>query len=199
MRRSVFAELQRRHVYKVGAAYAVGGWLLVQVITQVFPIYEISTHVQRIFVGAIVAGFPLALVLAWLFDLTPEGIVLTSDFTSESEAPAVIAQRRGMDRKLNVVLGVLLLAGLIYEGLNRTVWTKPETEPAGAIADKSIAVLPFENLSEDKANAYFAVGIQDEILTRLAKIGQLKVISRTFAAYNLTRLLNLMAFEPATR
>ena len=180
---SLWNELQRRHVYKVGAAYAVAGWLLVQVITQVFPIYDVSSHAQRIFVGVIIAGFPVALLLAWLFDVTPEGIVRTSAVATESQVPVVIEQRRGVDRKLNVVLGVLLLAGLTYEGVSRTIWKPPGTQKAGAIADKSIAVLPFENLSEDKANAYFATGIQDEILTRLSKIGALKVISRTSTAH----------------
>ncbi|MDE0856734.1 MAG: hypothetical protein OSA97_20155, partial [Nevskia sp.] len=72
---SFFAELQRRHVYKVGAMYAVAGWLLVQVVTQVLPVFDVSPLMQRVIVLAIVAGFPLALVLAWVFDLTPQGIV----------------------------------------------------------------------------------------------------------------------------
>jgi len=177
---SFFAELQRRHVYKVGAAYAVAGWLLVQVITQVFPIYEISTHVQRIFVGVIIAGFPVALMLAWLFDLTPQGIVRTKAQPAEGETPAVQQDRRSTDRKLNYVLAMLLLVAVGGFIAERTV-----LEPAQSVAesvsklDKSIAVLPFENLSDDKANEYFASGIQDEILARLSKIAALKVISRT--------------------
>jgi len=174
---SFFAELKRRHVYKVGAMYAVAGWLLVQVVTQVLPVFEVSTLGQRILVLIVVAGFPVALVLAWLFDLTPEGIVRTPDAPAGGEAPATVQQRRGMDRKLNYLLGGLLALSLGYVVLERTV---PRGGAAtAAAADKSIAVLPFDNLSDDKANAYFAEGMQDEILTRLAGINQLKVISRT--------------------
>ncbi len=177
---SFFGELQRRHVYKVGAMYAVAGWLLVQVITQVFPIYDISAHVQRVFVGVIVAGFPVAVVLAWLFDITPAGIVRTESLPASGESPAAVRERRGTDRKLNYVLGALLVIGIGYVVLEHALLSRPADAPAVAAAqDKSIAVLPFENLSDDKANAYFAEGIQDEILTRLAKIGALKVIART--------------------
>jgi TolB-like protein/Tfp pilus assembly protein PilF len=177
---SFFAELQRRHVYKVGAMYAVAGWLLVQVITQVFPIYEISAHVQRIFVGAIIAGFPLALILAWLFDLTPTGIVRTESLPASGESVAAVRERRGTDRKLNYVLVALVVIGIGYFIAERTVLKtgQPASEAAGKL-DKSIAVLPFENLSDDKSNTYFADGIQDEVLTRLSRIGALKVISRT--------------------
>ena len=182
-RGSFLAELQRRHVYKVGAMYAVAGWLLVQVVTQVFPIYEISAHVQRILVGVIIAGFPVALGLAWLFDLTPEGIVRTRDVPEAPRADTPAASpgaRRSLERRLNIVLGALLVIAAGYLGAERSVLRAhggPETTPDGT--DVSVAVLPFENLSEDKANGYFAEGIQDEILTRLAKIGSLRVTSRT--------------------
>jgi TolB-like protein/Flp pilus assembly protein TadD len=177
---SFFAELQRRHVYKVGAMYAVAGWLLVQVITQVFPIYDISTHVQRVFVGGIVAGFPVALVLAWLFDITPAGIVRTTELPASGEGLAAVRERRSTDRKLNYVLGALLVIGIGYVILDHSLLRRSvDAKVIDAANDKSIAVLPFENLSDDKANGYFAVGIQDEILTRLAKIGALRVVSRT--------------------
>lgn len=176
---SFFGELQRRHVYKIGAMYAVAGWLLVQVITQVFPIYEISAHVQRIFVGVIVAGFPVALVLAWLFDLTPTGIVRTEALPADGETSATQQDRRSTDRKLNYLLGLLLVLGLGYFLIGRFGAGSPTLDAASLALDKSIAVLPFENLSDEKSNGYFAVGIQDEVLTRLAKIGTLKVVSRT--------------------
>src|ERR1039457_5761467 len=179
---SFFAELQRRHVYKVGAAYAVAGWLLVQVVTQVFPIFEVSTLVQRIIVLAIVAGFPLALILSWLFDITSQGIVRTGMLPASGEAPALQRERLGIDRKLNYVLGALLLVASAYFAAERVGLingSRKASIAATAILEKSIAVLPFENRSEDKANAYFADGIQDEILTRLSKIADLKVISRT--------------------
>jgi hypothetical protein len=176
---SFFAELQRRNVYKVGAMYAVAGWLLVQVVTQVFPVFHVSERIQQLIVLAIVAGFPLALVLSWIYELTPQGIVRTDEVAPD----ASITRHTG--QQLNrAIIGVLLLAVLML--LANKFW--PHTVPPAAEAgnpaetvanDKSIAVLPFENLSDDKANAYFAEGIQDEILTRLAKIGALKVISRT--------------------
>ncbi len=180
VQRSFFAELQRRHVYKVGAMYAVAGWLLVQVATQVFPFFDISNAAVRWVVIAVVAGFPIALVLAWLFDITPEGIVRTEQLPPSGEVASAVRIRRSTERKLNYVLGALLLIALAYVVLARSGrvdrWLGGANVDGG---DQSIAVLPFENLSDDKANAYFAVGIQDEILTRLAKVHTLKVISRT--------------------
>src|SRR6267154_5941741 len=90
-----FAELQRRHVYKVGAAYAVAGWLVVQIVTQVFPIFEVSALAQRIIVLVIVAGFPVTLVLTWLFDVTSQGIVRTGELPASGEAPAARHARLG--------------------------------------------------------------------------------------------------------
>jgi TolB-like protein/Tfp pilus assembly protein PilF len=182
---SFFAELQRRHVYKVGAMYAVAGWLIVQVITQVFPIYEISMHVQRIFVGVVIALFPVAVVLAWLFDVTPAGIVRTEALPVQGETQAAQQERRDTGRKLNYVLAAMLLLALGYFVAERTVLKVTDTGASqiSASNEKSIAVLPFENLSDEKSNAYFAAGIQDEILTRLAKVGALKVISRISTAH----------------
>src|SRR6516164_2244158 len=99
-RPSFFAELQRRHVYKVGAMYGVAGWLLVQVVTQVLPVFDVSALGQRILVLLVVAGSPVALVLAWLFDITPQGIVRTPDAPPAAESPAAARGREGMDRKL---------------------------------------------------------------------------------------------------
>ncbi|MBV8062150.1 MAG: hypothetical protein JOY51_01065, partial [Nevskia sp.] len=177
---SFFSELQRRNVYKVGAMYAVAGWLLVQIVTQVLPVFDVSALGQRILVLIVVAGFPVALVLAWIYEPTPQGIVRTDDVARG----ASITNQTG--HKLNrAIIGTLSLAVLVL--LARLLWPHAATQaaagatpPAAAAAgDKSIAVLPFDNLSDDKANGYFAVGIQDEILTRLAKIGALKVVSRT--------------------
>ena len=170
--RSFFSELKRRNVYKIGAMYAVAGWLLVQIATQVLPIFNVSALVQRVIVLIVVAGFPIALVLSWIYELTPEGIART-DQVAPSDS---IARYTG--RKLNIItIGVLGLA-VIFLLAQRYILPQKPVETV-AVSDKSVAVLPFENLSDDKANAYFAEGIQDEILTRLAKIGALKVISRT--------------------
>ncbi|MDB5969528.1 MAG: hypothetical protein JWQ90_1978 [Hydrocarboniphaga sp.] len=197
--RSFFAELQRRNVYKVGAMYAVAGWLLVQIVTQVFPIFEVSALVQRIIVLAIVAGFPLALVLSWIYELTPQGIVKTEDVAIDTSS----AQHTG--QQLNrAIIGVLLLAVLML--LARLLWPHSSQPPASgddkiaAVGNtKSIAVLPFENLSDDKSNAYFASGIQDEILTRLAGIADLKVISRTSTQKYASRPDNLKTVAAEVR
>ena len=178
---SVFAELQRRHVYKVGAAYAVGGWLLVQVITQVFPIYEISTHVQRIFVGVIVAGFPVALVLAWLFDITPRGIVRTDALQVDGETTQARHERAGMDRRLNYVPGALLLLAVgfvVFEqgGLTGARTVAPD---ATTTAEPSIAVLPFVNESGDSDQQYFSDGLSEDLITALSQSSRLRVIGRS--------------------
>jgi len=171
--RSFLQELRRRNVYKAGAAYAVVGWLIVQIATQVLPLFDVSPLALRVIVLVIVAGFPIVLILSWVYEVTPEGIVRTGDV----EPTESITRETG--RRLNaVIIGVLALA-VVFLVAQRYVFPQRAATPAVAIVDKSIAVLPFENLSEDKTNAFFAQGIQDEILTRLAKIGALKVISRT--------------------
>ena len=170
---SFFTELKRRNVYKVAVAYAIVGWLLVQVATQVFPFFEIPNWAVRLIVLAIVIGFPIALVLAWAFELTPEGIKRTE--VADAMPPASVGRKRYTWIYI-VVIGAVISGALFfigrYTGQNKTA--APNDIPG-----KSIAVLPFESLSEDKNNAYFAEGVQDEILTRLAKVADLKVISRT--------------------
>ena len=173
-----FVELKRRNVYKVAIAYAVVAWLLMQIATQVFPFLEIPNWAIRLVIMLIVIGFPIALVIAWAFELTPEGLKRT-EFADE--LPKKSSRNRAW-------IFVVIIAGAMSVGLfflgRYTASKQSEPSNAGtqsvrAISEKSIAVLPFENRSEDKANAYFADGIQDEILTRLSKIADLKVISRT--------------------
>jgi TolB-like protein len=166
-----FIELKRRNVYKVAVAYAVVAWLLIQVATQVFPFFEIPNWTVRLVVLLIIIGFPIALVIAWAFELTPEGLQRTE---VADAAPA----RRSRSRAW---IYVVLIAGAASAGLfflgRFTASTKQSV--SAEVSSKSIAVLPFDNLSRDPDNAYFASGIQDEIITRLAKIADLKVISRT--------------------
>ena len=158
-----FAELKRRNVYKIAVAYGVVAWLLIQIATQVFPFFEIPNSSVRFVIILLVLGFPVALVLAWIFELTPEGIKRT-----EGVAPAE-SIRRSTGRKLDfVIIGTLVIV------IAALVW--PRFLPA---REKSIAVLPFENFSAEKENAFLADGIQDDLLTNLAKIKDLKVISRT--------------------
>ncbi len=168
--RNFFAELKRRNVYKAAIAYAVVAWLLLQAASILFPTFEAPPWVMKVFVAVIVLGFPVALVFAWAFELTPEGLKRTEDVDLSKS----IARTTG--RKLDfLIIGVLLIviAVFAYQRFG------PGLKVSAAAPEKSIAVLPFENRSEDKANAYFADGIQDEILTRLSKIADLKVISRT--------------------
>ena len=166
-----FTELKRRNVYKVAVAYAVVAWLLIQVATQVFPFFEVPNWAVRFVVLLIIIGFPIALVIAWAFELTPEGLKRTE------VADALPAQRSRSRAWIYVVLiAGALSAGLFFLG-RFTASTKQSV--SAEVSSKSIAVLPFDNLSRDPDNAYFASGIQDEIITRLAKIADLKVISRT--------------------
>jgi len=171
-----FAELKRRNVYKVAVAYAVVAWLLIQVATQVFPFFELPNWAVQMVVLAMVIGFPIAVVCSWAFEMTPEGIKLERDIDRR------VTRQTG--RKLTALITVVaaLAAGVTtFRFLHSERGTAQERQASltAEIGSKSIAVLPFENLSEEKANAYFAEGIQDEILTRLSKIADLKVISRT--------------------
>ncbi len=176
-----FAELKRRNVYKVAVAYIVGGWALSQGIAQVFPVFDVPNWIIRLIVLLIILGLPVALVLAWMFELTPQGIqrTATADAMPAADKPKKYAWL------YIVVIGAVVSIGLFllgrYSAGNRTPRqdaSAARTE-AATVAEKSIAVLPFDNLSRDPDNAYFAEGIQDEILTRLSKIGALKVISRS--------------------
>ena len=172
-----FAELKRRNVYKVAVAYAVVGWLLIQIATQVFPFFEMPNWGIRLVVLIIAIGFPIALFIAWAFELTPEGIKSTED------ADATAKQSRGRAWIYVAVVGAVLSVGLFVLGRYTAGNATPRhSEAATAIPAKSIAILPFENLSEEKANAYFAEGVKDEILTKLAAVRDLKVISRTSTA-----------------
>ncbi len=169
-----FSELKRRNVYKVAVAYAVVGWLLIQVATQVFPFLEIPNWAIRLVIFVTALGFPAALVIAWAFELTPQGL-------KRMDAPDLLPEKSAPRRAW---IYVVIIAGAISVSLfflGR--YTAPNKQGEQAeVSTKSIAVLPFENLSEEKANAYFADGIQNEILTKLAGIGDLKVISRSSAA-----------------
>ncbi|MEY2577168.1 MAG: eukaryotic-like serine/threonine-protein kinase [Verrucomicrobiota bacterium] len=172
---SFFAELKRRNVYKVAVAYAVIAWLLIQAASILFPTFEAPTWVMKVFVVIVAAGFPIALVIAWAFEMTPEGMKRTEDVSPEEKIPQ---WSRRKFAALILVIAICAAALLGYQVFRTKPTITAASEPAG-VPTKSIAVLPFENLSEDKANAYFADGIQDEILTRLSKIADLKVISRT--------------------
>jgi TolB-like protein len=167
--RNFFSELKRRNVYKVAVAYIVAGWALSQGIAQVFPVFEVPIWVIRLLVLLIIVGLPVALFLAWTFEMTPTGLKRTE------AADAAGQQSKSRAWIYVALIGAAISVALFFVGR----YTAPIQRGAAGPAEKSIAILPFENLSEEKGNAYFAEGVQDEILTRLAKIADLKVISRT--------------------
>ncbi len=169
-----FSELKRRNVYKVAVAYAVVGWLIAQIATQIFPFLEIPNWVVRLVIVLIAIGFPIALVIAWAFEATPQGIKRTEVADAKHE------HSRGKTWIYVVFIGAAISVALFFVG-RYTAGNNPSAARTELLA-KSIAVLPFENLSDDKGAAYFADGIQDEILTKLASIADLKVISRTSTA-----------------
>src|SRR5438309_5677661 len=166
-----FSELKRRNVYKVAVAYIVAGWALSQGIAQVFPVFDIPNWVIRLIVVLIIIGLPIALVLAWSFEITPQGIKRTETADAMPEA----TRKKKHIWIYVVVIGAVLSIGLFFLGR----FTALNTASPARTSNKSIAVLPFENLSRDPDNAFFAEGVQDEILTRLAKVADLKVIART--------------------
>jgi TolB-like protein/Tfp pilus assembly protein PilF len=171
-----FSELKRRNVYKVGIAYIVAGWALSQGIAQVFPVFDVPNWIIRLVVLLIIIGLPIALVLAWAFEITPEGIKRTE---TADAMPGVTPQKKHAWMYV-VVIGAVVSIGLFLLGRYSASHAAEDGLPGGpSIPQKSIAVLPFDNLSRDPDNAYFAEGVQDEILTRLAKVADLKVISRT--------------------
>ncbi len=167
-----FGELKRRNVYKVAVAYIVAGWALSQGIAQVFPVFDVPNWIIRLIVLLVILGLPIALVLAWMFEITPQGIKRTET----ADAMPSATRRKKHVWIYVVVIGAAISIGLFF--LGRYSAGNKTASPAG-ISNKSIAVLPFDNLSRDPDNAYFAEGVQDEILTRLAKVADLKVISRT--------------------
>ena len=173
MKGNFFAELKRRNVYKVAVAYIVAGWALSQGIAQVFPVFDVPNWAIRIIVLLIILGFPVAVVLAWAFELTPEGLKRTEDVD-----PIVAARAPKKHLWIYVVaIGAALSIGLFFLGR----YTARSSEAASNLPVKSIAVLPFENLSDDKNTAYFSDGITEEILNALAQIPNLKVAARRSA------------------
>jgi TolB-like protein/Tfp pilus assembly protein PilF len=155
-----FEELQRRKVYRVAAAYVVAAGFLIQIASATFPAWELPNWSLRLVIVLLLIGFPIAVLLAWAYDITPQGI------QSTPKTP-------GVHRRRNLIL-LIVTAVIVSASAGFFLWPRAVSQKI----DKSVAVLPFQNLSSDPENAYFADGIQEEVLTRLGKIADLKVISR---------------------
>ena len=174
-----FSELKRRNVYKVAVAYAVVAWLLVQAASILFPTFEAPPWVMKVFVAVVVLGFPIALVFSWAFEITPEGLKRES----EVEAGESITNHTG--RK---IVGITIVVAAIAAALFVFQLLRPHLTRTGgslamvnALPEKSVAVLAFDNLSDDKGSEYFSDGVSEELLTVLQKIPGLRVAARTSA------------------
>src|SRR5215471_4890193 len=177
--RNFFAELKRRNVYKVAVAYAVVSWLLIQAASILFPTFEAPPWAMKVFVAVIALGFPVALVFSWAFEITPEGL----KHESEIEAGSSITHHTG--RKLvgiTIFVAVIATALFVFQLLRpHLTSTDGLSASVNAVSEKSVAVLAFDNLSDDKGSEYFSDGISEELLTVLQKIPGLHVAARTSA------------------
>lgn len=168
-----FVELQRRNVYRVAVAYGVVSWLLVQIATQVFPIFEIPNWASRMVVILLLLGFPVALVLAWAYELTPEGLLRTDEIDPSKS----IVRRTGHTLDF-IIIGVLVVVlGFIAFQHSRVAKLSSVT----GRPEKSIAILPFLDLSQTKDQEYFSDGITEQIINSLAHFHGLFVVARTTA------------------
>lgn len=171
---SFFSELKRRNVYKIAVAYIVGGWALSQGIAQVFPVFDVPNWAIRLVVLLIIIGFPIALIIAWAFEVTPEGIKRTE------EADAAGQRSRGVTWIYVVLIGAALSVGLFFVGRYTAGHAAPrQSEAATTVPAKSIAVLPLVNESDDPKDEYFSDGLSEELIVALAQISGLKVIGRS--------------------
>ena len=163
--RNFFSELKRRNVYKVAVAYAVVGWLLIQVATQVFPFLEIPNWVVRLVIALVAIGFPIALVIAWVLEMTPEGVKVETNVSGS--------------KRLFVAAALLVVLALGWYFYGQPAFRKGDSATPMMVTQKSIAVLPFVNMSADKNDEYLSDGVSEELITALSKINGLQVKART--------------------
>ena len=167
---SVYGELKRRNVFRVGIAYVITAWLLLQVIDVVAPMLEVPEWVPKSILLLLGVGFPIALLFAWAFELTPEGL----KFERDVDRSQSVTHSTG--RKLNFITITVLSVALVLFALDKFVWNAPSVEED---TRRSIAVLPFENMSADPDQLFFSDGISEEILNSLVRIPDISVASRT--------------------
>ncbi|MDH4074144.1 MAG: tetratricopeptide repeat protein, partial [Gammaproteobacteria bacterium] len=175
---SLFGELKRRNVFRVGIAYLIASWLVLQVVDVVGPILELPAWISRAALLFIAIGFVVSLVIAWAYELTPDGV------KRESEADRSESNTNVAGRKLNVVIIGVLLIALAFFALDKFIWNRTETPVLQAgTQQRTIAVLPFVNMSASDEQEYFSDGLTEELLNLLARIPQLRVTSRSSAFY----------------
>ncbi len=175
--KSFFAEVKRRNVYKVAVAYAVVAWLLIQAASIFFPAFDAPSWVMKIFIIVIIFGFPVALIFSWAFEITPEGIKLESEVE-----PSKSIKRRAGRRIVAITIALAVVAAglFVYQlVLQRSTTTPRQSEAATVAPNKSIAVLPFVNMSADKNDEYLSDGMTEELINVLAKVPGLRVPGRT--------------------
>jgi len=165
-----FSELKRRNVYKVADAYAVVGWLVIQIASTILPTFHAAEWIVQTLIVIVALGFPIALVVAWAFEMTPEGIKRTEDVLPDEKIPQWSARKFGA---LIVTIAVIA-AGLLCYQLIRS-----KRSTTTGVPEKSIAVLPFVDMSQTKDQEYFCDGISEELLDALAKVEGLRVVART--------------------
>src|SRR5262249_46927525 len=174
--RNFFAELKRRHVYRVAIAYGVVAWLLIQIATQVFPFFDIPNWVVRLVVMVTILGFPIALIIAWAFEMTPQGLKRADDVGPNEYIP-----RWTTRRFVALIMSVAILAAgvpLVHLSRSKPTFLSRVTV-ASALPQKSVAVLPLLNESGSPGDDYFSDGLSEELIAALAQIKGLKVIGRS--------------------
>src|SRR5437773_4986497 len=165
-----FAELKRRNVYKVAVAYAVVGWLVIQIASTILPTFHAPEWVVQTLIIVVALGFPIALVIAWAFEMTPEGIKRTEDIRPDEKIP------QWSRRKFAAFILVVVICAAALLGYQ--VFRAKPTATSGSVSEKSIAVLPLVNQSGDPTQEYFSDGLSEELINGLGKISELRVIGR---------------------
>ena len=168
------SELRRRNVFRVAAAYAVVAWLVIQIASIVLPAFQAPNWIMQVSLGLVAIGFPIVIVVAWAFELTPEGLKREENVDRAQS----ITQQTG--RMLDFVIIAVLSIAVVFFAVDKFVWLDEGPVQAGSVdLRRSVAVLPFENMSGDDTNNPFTIGIHDDLLTHLSKISSIKTISRT--------------------